>query len=291
MSDKSKWTAICLFVSLFLFSAGPATAKPRLSHPAAYVMQQTPYPQTTDGLHRLVADMLDAQRKGGPEAVAKYLPTLVLPGGAAWFSTTFGDLSGPQLAIFYNAWAGFRNSQLSGDLVRAIAAQMTQVEVLRFDKPDDPGTTSRDDYFLSLRQEPESLYVVVFRSASGATMRWAYFVFADDAFRYLGELPDLRLTGSAGISGIEKSSPQLTRRIRVDGNVMAARIEHQVAPVYPAIADTTHIEGTVVLHSVIGKDGSVQDLQVVSGPPLLMRAAMDAVRQWRYSPFLLNGQP
>jgi len=51
------------------------------------------------------------------------------------------------------------------------------------------------------------------------------------------------------------------------------------------------LKGTVVLQATIGEKGKVDDLKVVSGPPLLTAAAMDAVRQWRYSPFLLNGKP
>ena len=60
---------------------------------------------------------------------------------------------------------------------------------------------------------------------------------------------------------------------------------------YPALAKTAHVSGTVVLHAIIAKDGSIQELQFVSGPPLLMKAAMDAVREWRYRPTLLNGEP
>jgi periplasmic protein TonB len=80
-------------------------------------------------------------------------------------------------------------------------------------------------------------------------------------------------------------------RIRVGGNVAAAKLTHQVQPIYPQIAKTAHVSGTVLLHAIIAKDGTIQELQYVSGPPLLMRAAMDAVREWRYSPTLLNGEP
>jgi len=62
-----------------------------------------------------------------------------------------------------------------------------------------------------------------------------------------------------------------------------------VNPQYPAIAKTAHISGTVQLHAIIGQHGTVQDLKYISGPPLLMQSAMDAVRQWRYKPTLLNG--
>jgi periplasmic protein TonB len=76
----------------------------------------------------------------------------------------------------------------------------------------------------------------------------------------------------------------------VGGNVMDAKKTRNVLPVYPQIAKTAHIQGTVMLHAIIDKDGSIQELQYLSGPPLLMRAAMDAVRQWKYSPTLLNGE-
>jgi protein TonB len=81
------------------------------------------------------------------------------------------------------------------------------------------------------------------------------------------------------------------KSIRVGGNVAQANLIRQVTPVYPPIAKTAHISGTVLLHAIIGKDGTVQDLQYISGPPLLMKSAMDAVRQWRYKPTLLNGEP
>ena len=80
------------------------------------------------------------------------------------------------------------------------------------------------------------------------------------------------------------------QRIRVGGNVQAAKLIRQPLPVYPQIAKTAHIQGTVVLHAIISKDGSVQEVQYISGPPLLMRSAMDAVKQWRYQPTTLNGE-
>src|SRR5260221_574434 len=61
--------------------------------------------------------------------------------------------------------------------------------------------------------------------------------------------------------------------------------------VYPAMAVQTRTQGTVILHALISKDGSIESLQVVSGHPFLARAALDAVRQWRYRPYILNGQP
>lgn len=66
---------------------------------------------------------------------------------------------------------------------------------------------------------------------------------------------------------------------------------YQVKPQYPHIAIITHTQGTVLLHAMISREGRIESLQVMSGPPLLINAAVDAVRQWRYRPFLLNGEP
>jgi TonB family protein len=78
-------------------------------------------------------------------------------------------------------------------------------------------------------------------------------------------------------------------RIRIGQEIAARELTYQVTPVYPQLARQAHISGTVVLHCVIGKDGAVTQLEYVSGPPMLMKSAMDAVRQWVYKPTLLNG--
>jgi protein TonB len=80
-------------------------------------------------------------------------------------------------------------------------------------------------------------------------------------------------------------------RVRVGGKVQMAKMIHEVQPKYPKDAKKKRITGTVVLHAVIARDGTIQQLQFVSGPPELVRSAMDAVRQWRYQPTILAGRP
>ena len=70
-----------------------------------------------------------------------------------------------------------------------------------------------------------------------------------------------------------------------------AKLVKKVIPDYPALAKMARVSGVVHLLGVIAKDGTIQNLQLISGPPLLARAAMEAVRQWVYEPTLLNGQP
>jgi len=95
-----------------------------------------------------------------------------------------------------------------------------------------------------------------------------------------------------GIVGSTALIPKVAvQRIRVSSGVTQGLVVHRVEPLYPAIAKAAHVQGTVILAAVIGKDGTIQNLHVVSGHPLLQGAAMDAVKQWRYRPYILNGEP
>ena len=86
-------------------------------------------------------------------------------------------------------------------------------------------------------------------------------------------------------------SPHEIQRIIVGGNVQQGMLVERVQPVYPPMAVQTRTEGTVVLRGVIGADGRVRELLVVSGHPWLVKAAVAAVSRWRYRPTLLNGLP
>ena len=91
--------------------------------------------------------------------------------------------------------------------------------------------------------------------------------------------------------GPTPSSGGLPQRIRVGGGVAAAKLISQTKPDYPPLAKMARIQGSVRLEAIIGKDGTVLNLKVISGHPLLAKAAMDAVVTWRYQPTLLNGEP
>ncbi|HUD56223.1 MAG TPA: energy transducer TonB [Terracidiphilus sp.] len=79
--------------------------------------------------------------------------------------------------------------------------------------------------------------------------------------------------------------------VRISSGVMEGSLLAKFVPVYPAIAKAAGAHGTVVLQATISKNGTIENLRVVSGPMLLQQAAMDAVKTWRYRPYLLNGEP
>ena len=97
----------------------------------------------------------------------------------------------------------------------------------------------------------------------------------------------LRSTGSAPVL----ATTPAPKRIRVPAPMAEANLVYDVAPKYPAEAGRARIEGTVVLLAVIGKDGAVEDVRVEKGLPVLAQAAIEAVKQWRYRPYVLNGEP
>jgi protein TonB len=94
----------------------------------------------------------------------------------------------------------------------------------------------------------------------------------------------------AAVPTLPKPVPTV-QRVRVSAGVSNGRLIYRVEPTYPPLAQQAHIQGAVVLVALIDRAGNVQSLQVVSGHPLLVRAAIDAVKQWRYQPLLVNGQP
>jgi TonB family protein len=104
------------------------------------------------------------------------------------------------------------------------------------------------------------------------------FVLSDDNQRVNGVVPDI---GPA----------RQTQRVRVSQGVSVGLLAYRVQPVYPPEARREGIQGTVVLRAVISKEGLIEGLQLVSGPKELAPAAIDAVKQWRYRPYLVMGNP
>src|SRR5262249_11659945 len=121
----------------------------------------------------------------------------------------------------------------------------------------------------------------------------------------VGGVPGGMPGGSPGgvIGGIISSTPvaapppppppkqEAPKRIRVGGQVQNAMAISRPNPVYPPLAKQARIQGTVRLEALISKQGTIEQLKVISGHPLLVQAALDAVKQWRYKPTILNNEP
>src|SRR5271166_3897849 len=95
------------------------------------------------------------------------------------------------------------------------------------------------------------------------------------------------------LSNVLTAVPQLapSKVIRVSTGVSEGMLIRRIQPTYPPLARQARIQGAVILEAIIGTDGSITNLHVVSGHPMLVSAAVEAVKQWKYRPYLLNGQP
>lgn len=141
---------------------------------------------------------------------------------------------------------------------------------------------------------------VLGKSAVDAAKKWKFKPFVrngkpvevstklDFNFSFSENTRDEKAAPAAASAAVKGDAPQ---RVRISQGVSAGLLVHKVQPVYPREARQDRIQGTVVLRAVINKEGRIQDLQLISGPKELAPAAIGAVQQWRYRPYLLMGNP
>jgi periplasmic protein TonB len=110
-----------------------------------------------------------------------------------------------------------------------------------------------------------------------------------------GGIPGGSMGGVIGsvLSSTPTVAPHIAtpQRVRVSSGVSSGLLIRRVNPTYPPLARQARIQGTVILQAQISKDGSIENLQLISGHPMLAPAAIEAVKQWKYKPYLLNGEP
>ncbi|MFZ0639387.1 MAG: energy transducer TonB [Candidatus Acidiferrales bacterium] len=246
------------------------------------------YPDSPKGLEKLIKDMLKLQKDGDAKDLAPYVQSLVLPNPAAWFRATFGDEIGATLADSYDRTRINLPLLFPDTLSQLLAKHLTNPEAVSFTDSCNPKASPTEYPVLILRQNSQPLYDI--RFLSGTTMTTiAYFAHIDGSFRYLG---NFQVKGDWPMASMPKDHASLdSQQVRVPGNITAAKIIHQVLPVYPQSAKEKGIQGTVLFHAVIAEDGSIRGLQLISGQCFLAQSAAEAVSQWRYSPTLLKGEP
>lgn len=100
------------------------------------------------------------------------------------------------------------------------------------------------------------------------------------------------ISSTSTLSSVPKlAAPAAPKRVRISQGVTEGRLIQKIEPAYPTLARSARIQGEVVLSAIISKTGEIQNLVLVSGHPMLVPSAIQAVKQWRYRPFLLNGEP
>ena len=276
----------------------PPPQSPSLAQqtPASSVAPLIPvYPDSSAGLEKLMKDMLKLEKRGDTSALAPYLQSLFLPNPDTWFKSIFGDAAGAELALSYGPTARWLPQSMAATLKNLRQESLTDhFEVVDFNKPcaapsfmSIQGDSENKALglpalkLLGFRKQHEPMYTVWFRRGRSVSTI-AFFVYDEGAFRYIGrpEIP-------ASVAAQGRPQPQ----VKSGGPVQAAKLVQMVDPVYPMAAKEAHVQGAILLSAEIGKDGSVEDLSYVSGPQALVSGAMDAVKQWKYQPTMLNGAP
>jgi len=248
--------------------------QPAQTSPSAAAASPIPsYPDSPAGLEKLITDMLKMQKGGDSKDLAVYVQSLILPNPAAWFTAAFGDKLGKEMADAYDRTRLNLPLSFPDTLGQIQSKHLTKVRAALFTDSCDQEASNAEYSVLISRTKEQPLYHVRLSSNTQSGIL-GFFAYVNDAFRYLGSF--------------QIPAPPI---LRVGGNVMTAKAVNTPSPPYPEYAREQHVSGTVVLHAVVGTDGRVCSLQVVSGPPELVGASLNAVRQWRYKPTTLNGQP
>lgn len=269
-----------------------------LAHSASPILaQENPPLQTANSrvdadLQRLLSSLQKtvnttvASKQGAD--MATQLESLRIPKYRQWFPAMFGADTGTKLAAIYSDTL----ARSEGRLVDNLLARTQPGGQVTAKLASGGSETQVDEYYQqidhAIRQSLKRTAVFYHldyegKSANGGypfAMSFGYAILIDDSYRLLYDnvirgLPDL---------------PAVTR-VRQGGKVTAAAVINIVQPVYPMEARRQRVSGTVRLHAIIANDGSVKNLEVVSGDELLVQAAIDAVQQWRYRPTMLEGQP
>lgn len=237
------------------------------------------YPESPDGLKKLIEDIFSVVKSGNNEKAFSYFSSLTIPDHNAWFVKTFGPTEGPRLDTKYEELLPQAPNRIRQAFEYALRDARTDVRVSVLQKLTEAGS-GLGQATIEAMVQPTPLYI-----ADGTSPQEKYpasigeFVYVDGGFRYLDQQ----------VSQALSTAPPL--RIRVGGNVQLAKLVHKVNPTYPDDAKAAHTKGTVVLHVVLATDGTPKEVQLVSGDPVLGQAAVNAVRQWQYRPTLLNGNP
>lgn len=233
-----------------------------------------PYPDTADGLHSLLTDLLVAAKNDDQSKLSSKIVEMEIPDYENWFTRTFGQEKGQALANGYGKFLKMNESQFEL-LFAEFSKQDGKISIERVNTAKKYGNVvgSLDEYSAHWRKTDSS--------AGPDVQSIALFDFTDGEFRLrevLHEVRILRQNGGAPLPAEPKS-------------VVPAKLINRVAPVYPEAARRMRIQGTVALNVVIRKDGNVTVENVGAGHPLLAPPAIAAVQQWKYEPTTVDGEP
>ena len=290
----------CLLSLLSFVTALPTRAQEAASAPTSANSPKPAgldYPDSTHGLERLAKDIIKAEKDGHESRASELAESMVLPDPATWYLQTFGPVIARDEGAKYTAGRNTLPKQILKFFFDAIQSDFTDVTAARFAENCDDNAGESAFGTLQLRLQPVPLYELRLRNGD-RFLRLFTVVYVDGAFRYAvaprvpDHFPYVQRHDTNMATEVTSAPPDKSPNlVRVGGNVQAARIVRRIQPEYPETARREHLQGTVRLHAIIGKDGSISQLVVLHGYCSLAKSSIQAVSQWRYTPTMLLGQP
>ncbi len=251
------------------------------------------YPNGAEGLQKVLQDILKAMTSKDTTKEDELIQTLIMPSDSTWFKDEFGPAFGPRLSAVYQTEAATIAQQLQtvydGNAKRGWSSPKI------FQYADAAHVNSPIDNFLNCMDEVTPIYQTAFNGVdtrfqlgpAGEGERLniiagdlqGYYVYAKDGFRYIPQEILMMLP---------KERPII---IQLDMNVMRSKITNQVKWTYPNEAIKQGIKGNVVIHLTLDALGRIKEITPVEGPSILSEAVSDAVKQWKFEPTTLDGEP
>ena len=277
---------------ILVFAAFVAQAQLSQGSATTTTTQAAVYANSPEGLQSLIGDILRAAKEKEPAKEQDLIHSLLIPDGSTWFTDEYGPGFGTSLAAAYERVRPNLEQEIKTVYEGNAKRGWTNPKILRYTDPES--ANSPVDSFLNCMDEIVPLYTTAFHGDrpvyflsispgrnEGPTRGDldGYFIYDRGGFRFvpmeiLAKLPNERPVC-----------------IQLDWNVMRSKIINQAPVQIPEEAIRNHISGQVVVELIVGVDGIIKQSNVVEGNPILSAAVMAAVKQWRFAPTTLDGDP
>jgi TonB family protein len=290
---------------------------PPPKHPSASRAGKAPFPDTLDGIKVQTEEVLDAFRAGDRKKAEELLDGFAMADPAAWLTQTFGPETGAALGPDYEigfekfkahmarvgkAWTRSPNAALRVEYSDVPKPPEEAGKPEGPPKPTSPLRIENFRFFVTTGQVDPGNWVLsfvyldgAFRGVGGTRTFWneTWRLKHDEVALWTGDVQwQLAYADKSVIEGVASERPDDGLvRVFVAARVQATRLKERVEPVYPATALKAGVEGTVLFHAIIAKDGSIEELTLEDGDPVLAKAAEEAVRKWRYEPITYQDRP
>jgi TonB family protein len=267
MKPCTLWRYLVVSVVAAMFCPSQAFCQQVGSPTPAQAAAAESYPNTPDGLRQLLIELLRLAKTGDQAKLRTEIAEMEIPNFKDWFAHAFGQENGQQLGDKYEK--SLKASELQFEMLWIeLAKQQGLISVNRFDPQTAFGIPSGtlDAYRADWKKTDNS--------AGPDNQSIGVFYLVGGRFRLDGSRHDVRVLST------NKTGP-----------VTVGKLANRIPPVYPPLARQARIQGTVAVNVIVRKDGTVEVQNVGAGHPLLIQAAVDAVKQWRYEPTTVNGEP